>query len=379
LKKPTQLIRLVTTVGASVLSLTAFANSYFDVNLPHHTQRGFRNPASDSAPRGLGDLLRWRWDAVRDDLPQPAQTPTPTTAADLPRISAYQRSAPDSNAARSASPPAVTWIGHASALVQAGGLNVLTDPIFSERAFPVQIAGPKRAQAPGVALDDLPPIDVVVISHNHYDHLDRASVVGLNARAQAQGTNTLFLVPLGQRPWFESLGITHVVELDWWQKHTVRGVDFFLTPVQHWSARGVTDQNQTLWGGWAVFAADLHWYFGGDAGYSLNFLETRQHFVDRFAPDGGFDLALIPIGAYEPRWFMRVHHMNPEEAVQAHLDLRAKRSVAVHWGTFSLTDEPLDQPPKDLALARAAKGLTDTDFAVFKIGETRTVPARKTR
>ena len=379
MKKPTQLIRLVTTVGASVLSLTAFANSYFDVNLPHHTQRGFRNPASDSAPRGLGDLLRWRWDAVRDDLPQPAQTPTPTTAADLPRISAYQRSAPDSNAARSASPPAVTWIGHASALVQAGGLNVLTDPIFSERAFPVQIAGPKRAQAPGVALDDLPPIDVVVISHNHYDHLDRASVVGLNARAQAQGTNTLFLVPLGQRPWFESLGITHVVELDWWQKHTVRGVDFFLTPVQHWSARGVTDQNQTLWGGWAVFAADLHWYFGGDAGYSLNFLETRQHFVDRFAPDGGFDLALIPIGAYEPRWFMRVHHMNPEEAVQAHLDLRAKRSVAVHWGTFSLTDEPLDQPPKDLALARAAKGLTDTDFAVFKIGETRTVPARKTR
>ncbi len=379
MKKPTQLIRWLTTLGASFLSITAFANAYFDANLPHHTQRGFRNPASDSEPHGLGDLLRWRWDATRDNLPQPALTPTPTTAPDLPRIRAYQRSAPDSSAARSASPPAVTWIGHASALVQAGGLNVLTDPIFSERAFPVQMAGPRRAQSPGVALDDLPPIDVVVISHNHYDHLDRNSVVGLNARAQAQGGNTLFLVPLGQKPWFESVGITRVVELDWWQKHTVRGVDFYLTPVQHWSARGVLDQNQTLWGGWAVFAADLHWYFGGDAGYSANFLETRQRFADRFAQDGGFDLALIPIGAYEPRWFMRVHHMNPEEAVQAHLDLRAKRSVAVHWGTFSLTDEPLDQPPKDLALARAAKGLNDTDFWVLKIGETRTVPARSAR
>jgi N-acyl-phosphatidylethanolamine-hydrolysing phospholipase D len=379
MKKPLQLIRWLTTLGASFLSITAFAHSYFDANLPHHTQRGFRNSAPDSAPRGLGDLLRWRWDAVRDGLPQPAQTPTPTTAPDLARIRAYQRSAPDSSAARSASSPAVTWIGHASSLVQAGGLNVLTDPIFSDYAFPVQIAGPKRAQAPGVALDELPPIDVVVISHNHYDHLDRNSVVGLNARAQSRGDGTVFLVPLGQKPWFESLGITRVVELDWWQKHTVRGVDFYLTPVQHWSARGALDQNQTLWGGWAVFAADLHWYFGGDAGYSANFSETRQHFADRFVQDGGFDLALIPIGAYEPRWFMRVHHMNPEEAVQAHLDLRAKRSVAVHWGTFSLTDEPLDQPPKDLALARAAKSLTDTDFAIFKIGETRIVPARSGR
>jgi N-acyl-phosphatidylethanolamine-hydrolysing phospholipase D len=373
------LARFATSLCASCFCLTAFANPYFDPHSPHHTESGFRNPAPDSAPGGLGELLRWRWDAVRDNLPPPTLSPTPTTAPDLQRIRAYQRSAPDSSAARSASPPAVTWIGHASSLVQAGGLNVLTDPIFSERAFPVQMAGPKRAQAPGVALNDLPPIDVVVISHNHYDHLDRASVVALDARAKALGAPTLFLVPLGQKPWFENEGIRHVVELDWWQKHTVRGVDFYLTPVQHWSARGLLDRNKTLWGGWAVFAADLHWYFGGDAGYSADFSETQKRFADRFAPGDGFDLALIPIGAYEPRWFMRAQHINPDEAVQAHLDLRAKRSVAVHWGTFSLTDEALDQPPKDLAVARAAKGLSDADFAVFKIGETRTLPARKTR
>lgn len=370
--------RLATALAVGVLSLAAFANPYFDAALPHHTERGFRNAVAESAPRSLGELIRWRWGALVDDLPPAAQTATPTVAADVSRIRAYQRSAPDSSAARSASSPAVTWIGHASTLVQAGGLNVLTDPIFSERAFPVQIAGPKRAQAPGVAVDDLPPIDVVIISHNHYDHLDRASVVALNAKAQQDGSNTLFLVPLGQKPWFADLGITQVVELDWWQKHTVRGVDFFLTPVQHWSARGVFDQNHTLWGGWSVFAADLHWYFGGDAGYSADFVETRRRFADRQTPQlgGGFDLALLPVGAYAPRWFMGAHHINPDEAVQAHLDLQAKRSVAVHWGTFALTDEALDQPPKDLVPARAAKGLGEAEFALFKIGETRSVPAR---
>jgi N-acyl-phosphatidylethanolamine-hydrolysing phospholipase D len=133
-----------------------------------------------------------------------------------------------------------------------------------------------------------------------------------------------------------------------------------------------------LWGGWSVFAADLHWYFGGDAGYSADFTETRRRFAERQTPQlgGGFDLALIPVGAYEPRWFMQAHHMNPAEAVQAHQDLQAKRSVAVHWGTFALTDEALDQPPKDLVPARAAKGLGEADFALFKIGETRSVPAR---
>jgi N-acyl-phosphatidylethanolamine-hydrolysing phospholipase D len=375
---PIPYLRDITALLASVLSVAALANPDFKLDASHHTHSGFRNPVEGTQPRTLGELLRWRWDATFNNLPPAPQAPTPTMEADLTRIRAYQRSGPDSNAGRSASVPAVTWLGHASTLVQAGGLNVLTDPIFSERASPMQFLGPQRAQAPGVALNDLPLIDVVVISHNHYDHLDRDSVLGLDAKARREGHSTLFLVPLGQKPWFENLGITNVVDLDWWQKHNVRGVDFYLTPAQHWSARGVFDHNHTLWGSWAVFAADLHWYFAGDTGYSTDFANTQRRFADRQTPamGGGFDLALIPLGAYEPRWFMRTLHINPEEAVQAHQDLGAKFSVGVHWGTFALSDEALDQPPKDLLTVRAAKGLTDAEFTLLKIGETRSVPAR---
>ena len=354
------------------------ANPYYDPSKPHHAPDGFRNNYVGAVNKPLTELLRWQWESWREGLPKPAQTPTPQVAPDLPHIQGYQRTAPDSTAGQSASPPAITWVGHASLLVQAGGLNVLTDPIFSERASPVQLFGPKRVVPPGVALQDLPPIDVVLISHNHYDHLDRASVFALHQQALAAGHSTLFLVPLGQKPWFTAIGITHVVELDWWQQHTVRGVDFVLTPVQHWSARGVADRSTTLWGGWAVLARDLHWYFGGDAGYSKDFLDTRLRLATRQteALGGGFDIALLPVGAYAPRWFMREQHMNPEEAVQAHLDLGAKHSVGMHWGTFPLTDEPLDQPPQDLADAKRARQLPDAQFFVMPVGATRTLPAR---
>ncbi len=365
---------------AIVSPLLVAANPYYDPGKSHHTPEGFQNNYSGAVSKSFSDLVRWQWDAMVGGLPKPPQLPTPSVPADLARIHAYQRSAPDSNAASSPSAPSMTWIGHASVLVQAGGLNVLTDPIFSERASPVQIVGPKRALPPGIALQALPPIDVVVISHNHYDHLDRASVVELDFKARSEGGSTLFLVPLGQKPWFENLGIRHVVELDWWQKHSVRGVDFFLTPVQHWSARGVADRSKTLWGGWSVLGQDVHWYFGGDAGFSKDIADTRAHFATRqtAALGGGFDVALIPVGAYEPRWFMRDQHMDPVEAVQAHLDIGAKRSMGIHWGTFALTDEPLDQPPHDLALAKAARGMGDADFWVMKVGETREIPVRST-
>jgi N-acyl-phosphatidylethanolamine-hydrolysing phospholipase D len=273
----------------------------------------------------------------------------------------------------------VTWIGHATTLVQAGGLNVLTDPIFSERASPVQIIGPKRAQKPALSVDELPGIDVVLISHNHYDHLDRSSIAALHHASLSKGSNTLFLVPLGHRTWFAEMGIDQVIELDWWQHHTVRGVEFHFTPVQHWSARGVTDRSKALWGGWSVLGIDLHWYFGGDAGYSPDFADTRRHLAALQGPQngGGFDLALIPIGAYAPRWFMKDQHINPDEAVQTHLDLGAKRSLGIHWGTFELTDESLDQPPKDLAASKARNGLSDESFFLLKIGETRVLAPRQ--
>ena len=355
---------------AIMTQATAASNPYYDPAKPHHTPDGFRNNYSDNVEKPLGHVLRWQWEAYRDGLPKPAQTPTPQVAPVLALLKAYTASAQ----------PTATWIGHATLLVQAGGLNVLTDPVFSERASPLQIIGPQRAQPPGVLLADLPPIDVVLISHNHYDHLDRSSVVLLNERSAGK---TLFLVPLGLKPWMQKLGITHVVELDWWQHHTLqveeRGVEFHLTPVQHWSARGLGDRSETLWGGWAVLGADLHWFFGGDTAYSKDFIDTRAHFAPRQtqALGGGFDLALLPIGAYAPRWFMREQHANPEEAVQIHLDLGAKRSIGMHWGTFSLTDEPLDQPPLDLAAARDKHAMPEEIFSVLKIGETRRLPARR--
>ena len=341
---------------------------------PHHTDTGFKNNYIAAVDRPFADLLRWQWAAFRDGLPPAPQTPTPTQAPNLALLSA-------NTLAGAAMKPTVTWIGHASTLVQAGGLNVLTDPMFSERAFPVQFAGPKRQQPPGVALADLPPIDVVVISHNHYDHLDRQSVFDLNQRAKSATGKppTLFLAPLGLKAWFQELGIDNVVELDWWEHHTVRGVDFYLTPVQHWSARSFNDRSRTLWGGWAVFSKDFHWYFSGDAGYSLDFADTKAHF-EKTRPNNAqgklFDLALLAVGAYEPRWFMTAQHVNPTEAVQAHIDLGAQRSIGIHWGTFNLTDEPLDKPPQDLAQARAVKGLGQDVFDVLKIGETRAFAPR---
>ena len=349
---------------------------------PHHTSSGFRNNHVGDVSRSLGDLLRWRWQAWRGGLPPPPATPTPVQAPDLGLLQGYaqawQQHTQTGAAVMPAPSPTVTWIGHASALVQAGGLQVLTDPVFSERASPVSWAGPERTPPPGLTIGDLPPIDVVVISHSHYDHLDKGSLVQLHQRSQRLGHATVFLVPLRLKGLLEGWGIAGVQELDWWQSARVGSTDFFLTPVQHWSARSLFDHNRTLWGGWSVFAPDLHWYFAGDTGYSPDFAQTRKHFAGRqtAAQGGGFDLALIPVGAYEPRWFMRQQHVNPAEAVQIHQDLGAKRSIGVHWGTFGLTDEALDQPPHDLQAARDAAGLAPAAFGVLAVGETRVLPAR---
>lgn len=346
-------------------------NPYYDPSRPHHTQEGFTNNYAPTVNKSRADLARWLWESYRNGLPKPPAAPIATQAPDLAAIHARSD--------RGAQPqPAITWIGHGTMLVQSGRMNVLTDPIFSERASAVSFIGPKRAQPPGVALKDLPAINVVLISHNHYDHLDRQTVLDLAARSRGNGrAPTLFLVPLGVKPWFADLGITEVIEMDWWDWHIHQGVEFNFTPVQHWSARGFGDRNQTLWGGYAVFASDFHWYYAGDTGYSKDFSDTRDRFAIRHP--GGFDLALIPVGAYEPRWFMKEQHINPAEAVQIHKDLGARRSVGLHWGTFNLTDESLDQPPRDLAQARLAQGLRDEEFSVMKIGETRPFPARTSR
>ena len=352
------------------LSVAAAAGAGEPVTPSHHRPGGFQNNYLEFEPKGLAALLQWKFDALRQGLPKAPAEATPRVAPDHGFI--------QSNAmAGAAMVPAITWIGHASVLAQLGGLNVLTDPIFSERASPLAFIGPKRQVPPGLALAQLPHIDVVLISHNHYDHLDDASVRELAAQA---GGPPLFVVPLGVKAWMTERDIANVVELDWWQAHplaTKAGpVEIVLTPVQHWSGRGLNDRLATLWGGYAVFASDLHLYFTGDTGYSKDFSDIRERFASRQRESGGFDIALIAIGAYEPRWFMASQHANPADAVQIHLDLGAKQSVGVHWGTFELTDESLDAPPRELAVARAAQGLAADDFSVMAVGETRRLRRR---
>jgi L-ascorbate metabolism protein UlaG (beta-lactamase superfamily) len=342
-------VAAITTLA--VLGSCSHVNPYYDSAKPHHQPQGFQNvDPSGWMPRPLSAFLRWKWDSRSLEIAAPK--------LDLSVVP------PDLGLVRSdADQFVVTWIGHATTLVQIGRVRVLTDPQFSERAFFVQWAGPKRHQPPGVALADLPHVDIVVISHNHYDHLDEASVRALNAQA---GGPPLFVVPLGMERWFADIGITHVRALDWWDHVEVGGARVYLTPVQHWSRRTLADTNQSLWGGYVVEARSQgqakRIFFAGDTGYSA------QYFGAIGEKLGPIDLALIPIGAYEPRWFMQLQHVNPEEAVQIHRDIRAKRSLGVHWGTFQLSDEPLDAAVNDLAAARAEFGVPDDAFFVLRHG-----------
>jgi L-ascorbate metabolism protein UlaG (beta-lactamase superfamily) len=247
----------------------------------------------------------------------------------------------------------LTWIGHATALIQAGGMSILTDPIFSET-----ISGFfRRLAPPGVLGWLLPRIDVVVISHNHRDHLDEDSVVAL-------GPRTVYVVPLGMAPWFRRRGLWRVIELDWWETTEIPGprggrAVITMVPAQHWSTRELTDRNKSLWGGYVIDAGGRRFYFAGDTGYPAAFEQIGARFPD-------LDYALLPIGAYEPRWFMKPQHMSPEEAAQAFRELGARTLVPIHWGTFHLTDEPMAEPPRRL---RAALGDDADRILELAIGE----------
>jgi N-acyl-phosphatidylethanolamine-hydrolysing phospholipase D len=255
--------------------------------------------------------------------------------------------------------PTVTWIGHSTVLVQMDGVTFLTDPIWSERASPFSFAGPKRLVEPGLPLEALPPIDFVVVSHSHYDHTDVPTLVAL-----ARLGPTRFFVPLGLGALLREAGVENVEELDWWDARPVGRVVVHCVPAQHWSARGLLDRNQTLWGGWVVSGPTRRFYYAGDTGYFAGFGEIGGRL-------GPFDLAAVPIGAYEPAAMMHWMHMNPEEAVRAAADLRASRVIGVHYGTFDLTDEPPDEPPGRFHTAAAALGRPADDTWTPPVGETR--------
>lgn len=335
--------------GCAVTALLAACVSispYFDASKPHRARDGFRNNYNNWEPP---PFWKWQWERWRAGLPPEPKQATPATRADTDYLRA------------NATEPTLTWIGHATLLLQVGSYNILTDPHFSDRASPVSFAGPKRLAAPGIAIDDLPHIDLVLISHNHYDHLDEASVKRLAAQA---GGPPMFIVPLGMEQWLRAAGIANVVELDWWDRVRMGSLDVHLVPVQHWSQRTLFDRNKSLWGGFYVQHRTLSFFHAGDTGYSKDFADIRQRL-------GAPDIAAIPIGAYEPRWFMGKQHVDPVEAVQIHKDLGAKYSIGVHWGTFQLADEAPEQPPQALAAARVQAGVPADRFFVTRLGETK--------
>ena len=315
----------------------------------------FHNNYPETAPQSF---WLWKWEQWREGVPKPPPGgwQTPHGKADAAALRA--------NTTR----PTVTWIGHSSFLVQLAGANVLFDPQFSARASPVPFAGPKRYVPLPIEIAELPHIDVVAISHNHYDHLDLASVREV---ARQPGGSPLFLVPTGLAAWFRAQGIERVTELGWWQSQDAAPLLFTLVPVQHWSKRTLWDANETLWGAWVLEGGGLKVIHAGDLGYSK---DTRD-IGERLGP---FDLAMIPIGAYAPRWFMKSHHVDVPEAIQVRRDLRAARAIGMHWGTFAdLTDEPLDEPPRVLAEQRREAGLAREDFDVLRIGETRPIESQR--
>ena len=251
---------------------------------------------------------------------------------------------------------ALTFVGHATFLVQVGTTNVLIDPVYAERASPVTFAGPRRVRAPGVRFDDLPAISLVLLSHNHYDHCDLGTLRALDRRF-----HPWLVAPIGNGPLLRSAGIRKVEELDWWQRASAAPLPITLTPAQHFSARGPSDRNRALWGGFLIEARGRRILFVGDTGYGPHFREIAA----RLSP---VDLALLPIGAYEPRWFMKDIHMNPAEAVQAHLDLGARRSLGMHWGTFQLTPEGVDEPVRELTKALQERGVPAQQFRPAEVG-----------
>ncbi len=262
--------------------------------------------------------------------------------------------------ASAADVPRVTWIGHATALVQYRDINFLTDPHLTQYPFRYEIFVEPRYTQPAMSFEQLPPIDFVVISHNHYDSLDHRTV-------ERFGDSVLWYVPLGLKAWFVDLGIAaaRVIELDWWDSHRYRdAVDVTLVPAQHWSKRTPWDSNRTLWGGWVVDIDGFKTYFAGDTGYHDSWFKEIGRRL------GPFRLALIPIGAYAPRYFMGPAHVDPAEAVNIHVEVDAEQSLAIHWGTFLLTIEPPLEPPARLRAELARRGLDPATFRAVRIGDT---------
>jgi N-acyl-phosphatidylethanolamine-hydrolysing phospholipase D len=256
----------------------------------------------------------------------------------------------------------ITWVGHSTFLIQTNGVNILTDPVWSNQVGPLPGIGPKRQTPPAISWDKLPRIDIVLISHNHYDHLDKRTVLRLESDFQP-----VFIVPLGLERLLDSWGISRILELNWWDSIRVGDIVYTCTPAQHSSQRGLFDKNKTLWSGWMISALTSTIFFAGDTGYFPGFSEIGNRFP-------GIDVALLPIGAHKPEWYMRAMHMGPRDALRAFHDLRAKHMIGMHWGAFDGSDERMDSPPIDILHLADSLSVDANSIWTLALGESRVVP-----
>jgi L-ascorbate metabolism protein UlaG (beta-lactamase superfamily) len=317
------------------------ANRYYAGPVSDHFDGRFFNTAPHTVYKSLADAWRWRRTAQR--TPWPATVPVTPTVPE-PRVDGIR----------------LTHVGHATTLIQVAGVNLVTDPVWSARASPFTFIGPKRVCAPGIAFDDLPPIDVVLLSHNHYDHLDIATLRRLVGR-----DDPLILTPLGNDTIVrQAAPKARVAAMDWWDaQDALDGLRVTLVPAQHWSARGTRDRRMALWGGFFIRSPAAAIYFAGDTGYGDGSL--FRAIAERL---GSPDVALLPIGAYEPRWFMTDQHINPEEAVRIFTDIGIGHAIGIHWGVFGLSDEGRDDPALALAEALALAGVAPERFVAVEPG-----------
>ena len=291
----------------------------------------YKNTNGVASDKSFGDMLKW----IRSDIE--------------PAITKIELSSEWQNLDLSKDDNYAIWIGHSTFLIKKNGVTILTDPIFSNRASPLRNIGPKRLIPPAIPLDELPSIDIVTVSHNHYDHLDIRSLKKLSKN----NPKAIFLVPAGDEKLLKRKKIKNVYDFDWWKSIEHKGFEITFTPVQHWSKRSLFDRNKSLWGGWFFKHKDYSFYHAGDTGYSKDFIDTKIKL-------GSPKYAFIPIGAYDPEWFMAESHVNPEDAVQIMLDLEAEKSFGMHWATFVLTDEDTIEPK--IRLEKAMMEHKDLEF-----------------
>ena len=275
----------------------------------------YKNTNGVASDKTFGDMLKW----IRSDI-EPEITKI-ELSLDWQKLNLSE----DDNYA--------IWIGHSTFLIKKNGVTILTDPIFSKRASPFRNIGPKRLIPPAIPLDEIPNIDIVTVSHNHYDHLDIQSLKKISKKHP----EAIFLVPAGDKKLLRRKKIKNVYDFDWWESIEHKDFVITFTPVQHWSKRSLFDRNKSLWGGWYFDHKDYSLYHAGDTGYSKDFIDTKIKL-------GSPKYAFIPIGAYDPEWFMAESHVNPEDAVQIMLDLEAEKAFGMHWATFTLTDEDTIEP-----------------------------------